>query len=85
MKRTGNWDDPNERGKKDRIWLSRTEYWEMSYFIEQYIKTRGWPDNEKNREAFRAGINGYTGSAPIKREDMDKYLDAKWPPPNKPK
>lgn len=84
MKKAGDWDNPNERGKRDRIWLSRTEYWEMDHFIEHYCESRGWGSSEKNKTAFRQAINAYTGAAPIKRMDLEKHLDEKWPPPKKP-
>lgn len=75
----GDWDNLNERGKRDRIWLARTEYWELDYFIDHYIQLRNYEKSDKSREIVRKAINGYTGQTPIKREDMEAYLNKLWP------
>lgn len=63
------------RGKIDRIFVSRTEYWEVNYFVEHYLSTRKYELSDKNRKIVKDKIDSYEGRAPILREDMSAFLD----------
>jgi hypothetical protein len=47
------------------------------YFVDKYIKDNHAKVTDANRDTVMAGIAGYTGKAPIKREDLTDYLDGK--------
>lgn len=61
----------------DQIFVSQTQSWEVSYFIDQYIRTRRFPDNPKNRETIRKQINEYGDKhkGNIIREALETHLD----------
>lgn len=80
MKSWNKWneeDNKEEIGAKDRIWVSETESWEIRYFITEYIKSKDIK-SLKTAEAkltIARLIKKYPGKAPIKRDDLTKYLD----------
>lgn len=65
-------------GPKDRIWVSPTEHWELSHFIDYYLKGGVYEVNNKNRNLVKRAISNYPGRSPIKREDLTVYLDRKF-------
>ncbi|WP_444633907.1 hypothetical protein [Cupriavidus oxalaticus] len=78
---SGNWsvhDDKNYRGRRDRIFVSRTEEWEIEYFIDHFLKTHQYLVNEKNRAIVLRAVNDYQGSAPIQRAELTRYLEQRW-------
>lgn len=75
-----NWsaqDNKKYRGKIDRIFVSRTEYYEVDYYVGQYLKTRGYADTDANRKVIHQEMEAYSGRAPILRADMDRWLDGR--------
>lgn len=70
-------DNKHFKGHLDRIYVSREEEWEVGYFVDKYIKDNHAKVTDANRDTVMAGIAGYTGKAPIKREDLTDYLDGK--------
>ena len=75
-----NWnaqDNKKYRGKIDRIYVSMTESYEVDYYVGHYLKTRGYGDNDENRNVIHQQMDAYTGYAPIMREKMDSWLDSR--------
>jgi hypothetical protein len=73
-----NWatqDNKKYRGKIDRIFVSQTEKYEVDFYVGQYLKTRGYTDNDANRNVIHQEMDAYPGRAPILRADMDIWLD----------
>lgn len=68
-------DNKHYKGHLDRIYISEEEEWEIGYFVDKYLEDHNSPRNEKNRTAIMSHIATYPGKAPIKREDLKKYLD----------
>lgn len=76
----GDWSDHDNKrytGKLDRIYVSRDEEYEVEYFIDQYLKTRGYGVTNKNRDAIAGWIEQYPGKAPVKRDELNDWLDGK--------
>jgi hypothetical protein len=74
-----NWntqDNKRYRGKIDRIYVSRTETYEVDYFVDDYLRTRSYAVNDESRRAMHGWLDAYPGRAPILRTDLEKWLDA---------
>ncbi|POD54910.1 hypothetical protein [Pseudomonas syringae] len=71
-------DNKKYRGKLDRIYVSETEKWEVEYFIEQYLKTRNYKQNEENRILVAQKLEAAPGKAPHKRDDLNDWLDKQY-------
>lgn len=76
-----NWnseDNKHYRGPIDRVFVSRTETYEVKYFIDDYLKTRSYALSDENRKIVGDKMMKYTGKAPILRTDLDAFLDKGW-------
>ena len=76
-----NWnssDNKHYRGPIDRVFVSMTEQYEVSYFIDQYLKTRGYGLTDENRKKVGTKLATYAGRAPFKRDDLNVFLDNGW-------
>ncbi|WP_323772651.1 hypothetical protein [Alcanivorax sp.] len=71
-------DDKEITGPKDGIWVSPTETWEIDHFVEEYLKDHSYKVNDKNRAIVKRTIDNYSGSNPIKRDDLIDYLNQKF-------
>ncbi|MCK6507158.1 hypothetical protein L6R53_27945 [Myxococcota bacterium] len=72
------WSDTDKkkvRGPVDRIWVSTTESWELAYFIDAYLRSRGYNVDDSNQQIVRASIARYTGTPPVSRTELEAYLD----------
>ena len=70
-------DNKQYRGRIDRIYLSRSESWEVDYYVGQYMKRKMYPDNAPNRAVIHAEMEKYPHPAPILRTSMDAWLDSR--------
>ena len=78
-----NWtaqDNKKCRGKIDRIYVSMTEYYEADYFIDHYLTSRGFAVHDSNRKIIGDWMDQYPGSAPIRRDALNAWLDTKTSP-----
>lgn len=76
-----NWnaqDNKHYRGPIDRIFVSMTESYEVSYFIDDYLRTRSYAVTDENRRKVGAKLQGYPGRAPFRRDDLNVFLDKGW-------
>ena len=71
-------DNKKQRGKIDRIYVSRTESYELDYFIDHYLKSNNFAISDKNRRIVNDAIEDYPGLAPIYRDDLTEYLNKKF-------
>ena len=74
----GDWinrDNKHYRGHIDRIYVSASEYWEVEYFIDEYLRTRAYQITEENRHAIGKAMLGYPGRAPVSRGALENFLD----------
>lgn len=71
-------DNKKYRGKIDRVFVSLTESWEVEYFIDQYLKTRGKALTDENRSKVAHKLEGAPGRAPHQRADLNSWLDKEW-------
>ncbi len=78
MATLGDWsthDNKKYIGKLDRIYVSKTEDYEVEYFIDHYLETRNYLISNKNRDIVTKYLEAYSRKAPIKRDDLNAYLD----------
>lgn len=76
-----NWnsqDNKHYRGPIDRVFVSQTEQYEVDYFIDQYLSTRNFALTDDNRKKVGQKMQGYPGHAPVKRSDLEAFLDKGW-------
>ncbi len=71
-------DNKKYRGKIDRVFVSLTESWEVEYFIDHYLKTRGKDVSDSNRDLIADKLEGVPGRAPHKRDDLNAWLDEQY-------
>jgi len=71
-------DNRHYRGHMDRINVSRTEDWEVNYFIDHYLKTRSYGLTDENRRIVGQAMEAYQGRVPVKRDDLSAFLDGKF-------
>lgn len=71
-------DNKHYIGPIDRVFVSMTESYEVSYFIDQYLKTRGYDMTEENRSRVGKKLLLFQGAAPWKRDDLNAFLDRGW-------
>lgn len=71
-------DNKRYRGKIDRVFVSMTESWEVEYFIDHYLKTRGRDISNKNRDLVADKLENAPGRAPFKRDDLNNWLDKEY-------
>lgn len=75
-----NWnssDNKNYRGPIDRAFVSLTEPYERGYFVDDYLRSRGAELSDKNRRIVNSHIDQYSGRAPIKRSDLQAFLNGR--------
>ncbi|NGY06624.1 hypothetical protein [Solimonas terrae] len=80
MSKKGDWSDHDNkryRGKIDRMYVSDTEYYEVEYYIDHYLESKGFAINNANRDVVAREMESFPGRAPHKRADMDKFLDGR--------
>jgi hypothetical protein len=73
-----NWntgDNKHYTGPIDRVFVSDTESYEIHYYIDHWLETRGYAVNMEGRKNVAGWLHSYTGRAPHKRVDLDAYLD----------
>lgn len=78
MAELGDWsahDNKKYIGKIDRIYVSMTEEYEVEYFIDQYLKTRGYAMSNTARDVISGELEKYPGKAPFKRDELNDFLD----------
>jgi hypothetical protein len=71
-------DNKKYRGKIDRVFVSLTESWEVEYYIDHYLKTRGRALTDDSRSKVAHKLEGSPGRAPHKRDDLTAWLDKEW-------
>lgn len=71
-------DNKDIRGPIDQVFVALTEPYELSFFVDQYLKTRGYAVTDPNRQKVRAKIATYAGRAPIQRDELNAFLDKGW-------
>jgi hypothetical protein len=71
-------DNKHYRGPIDRVFVSMSETYEVTYFIDQYLRTRGYALSDENRTKVGKKLEGYQGRAPWKRDDLNAFLDKGW-------
>jgi hypothetical protein len=64
-------------GKIDRIRVSMSEEYEVDYYVEQYIKTRGYTNSAENKQALHEHLNQYPHSGTVMRDALTSWLDAR--------
>lgn len=63
----------------DRIYVSWTEYWGLERYVDHYITSRNQRVNDDLRWKIRKCMAKYPGRGPLKKADMDYFLDANAP------
>jgi hypothetical protein len=59
-----------------RIYVSWTEYWDLPRYVDHYLKERRLAVNAALRAAVSRRMAKYPGAGPLRKADMDYYLDA---------
>jgi hypothetical protein len=60
----------------DRIYVSWTEHWDLVRYVDHYITSRNHPVTDQTRSKIRECMAKYPGSHPLKKADMDFFLDS---------
>ncbi len=60
----------------DKIYVSWTEQWRTTQYVDHYLTSRKYVVNDKSRAAIRMLIAQYPSKGPLKKSDLDFYLDA---------
>jgi hypothetical protein len=60
---------------RNRIYVSWNEVWDLLAYVEQYLKERGLRDTAATRLKVRECIDRYTADGPLRKADVDFYLD----------
>lgn len=68
-------DNKHYRGILDRNLVSMTEPYEVSYFIEDYLRSGGYALDADNRARVRSAMAQFIGKAPIARTDLTAFLN----------
>ena len=81
MANFGDWSNHDNKryvGKIDRVNVSMTEDYEVEYFIDRYLSTRGFSLSNRNRDLITQALEAFPGEAPYKREELNAYLDGRF-------
>lgn len=70
-----NEDNKHYRGPIDRVFVSRTESYEVNYFIDDYLKSRGYAMTDESRKNIGSWMMMYAGRAPVTRDDLNAFID----------
>ena len=60
---------------RNRIYVSWNEEWDLLTYVQNYLKERGLRDDTTARLKVRECIDRYTVQGPLKKADVDFYLD----------
>ena len=78
MAEIGNWPDQDSEkyvGKIDRVYTSMTQYHGAEYFIDEFLRTRGFTLSHRNRSLIAAELEKYDGEHPYRKEELTYFLD----------
>lgn len=70
-------DNKRYRGKLDRMYVSLSEEYEVNHFIDEFLETHGAAINAKNRDSIRLLLKRCPLKAPIKRDELTKWVASK--------
>ena len=59
-----------------RIYVSWTEQWDVSRYVEDYLRTRRRPPDPEARAQLLKFIEHYPGEPPFTKSSLDYFLDA---------
>lgn len=62
-------------GKIERVQVSRREKWDVAYFIDHWLESRGADISNLNRDKVADVLERYDGTAPYERHELSDYLD----------
>jgi hypothetical protein len=63
----------------ERIYVSWTEQWDIARYVDHYLEARHYVVDAAARVGIRKLIAHFPGKAPIKKGDLDFYLDRNVP------
>jgi hypothetical protein len=73
-----NWnqqDNKAYRGPIDRAFVSLTEPYEVTYFVDEYLSSRNYAVNDQTRQNIGGRLKRCALRAPIKRDELARWLD----------
>jgi hypothetical protein len=62
----------------ERVYISWTNHWEMSRYVDHYLTSRHYAVTDEARAAIRKLIS-HIKTRPLKKSDLDFFLDANVP------
>ena len=65
-------------GPIDRVFVSLHEVYDVDYFIDQYLRTRGYALNDDNRRMVGYKLETFLGRVPYWWDDLNAFLDMGW-------
>ncbi len=70
-------DNKHYRGKIDRIRVAFGQDYEVDYFVDQYIQSRGYTITTANREAIHGHLDAYAEAHPgtVMRDALTAWLN----------
>ena len=69
--------DPKSGARRDRVFVSYDEEWDLERYIDHYLHTRKFEITADARKRVRALIESIPVSGVLRKSDLDYWLDAK--------
>lgn len=63
---------------RDDCAVSRAQDYEIDYFVDHYLRTRGLDVSAKNRDIVRGAVRAFEPNRKVFRDELLVHLDAKW-------
>jgi hypothetical protein len=64
---------------REEIHVSWTTAWPVERYVGWYLESRKHPENEEWRTAVRDALRGFPVSGPMRKTDVDFFLDTNAP------
>ena len=69
--------DPKSGARRDRVFVSYDEEWDLERYIDHYLSSRKYEITPQARKGMRALIDDCPVSGVLRKSDLDYWLDAK--------
>ena len=65
------------RGRRDPMFVTQTESYEVDDFIEQFLRVNNIPDMDANRERIASAITQYPARSPWRQDEVATFVRQK--------
>jgi hypothetical protein len=71
-------DNKNLIDGRDDVAVNRSQDYEVRYFVDHYIRTRGVTNPQESRATIEAAVRAFAPTRKVFRDELIRHLDAKW-------